>query len=363
MVSEAQKTNSQSSSANANRGSLQVLNLGSLLVGQLAQAVNWSNDSAFKKPECKPWVDLPLVANVASTPQSTPEAVVADSAPVSVVSEESKSETGPTSVVEIKEPLVPDAAPAKVVPQDKEPTTSVHETATEKLSEPGELDSLAGEIRSDAVEISQEAPPAVAEASPVVAARSEDVTLEETPPPTVTTERSIAKAEIKVEEEPVAIVDKALDTSSELVRSQSKSEQETKLEPEPASKPKAMNAESKRVAIESADRENQDAARPALQKSRDTDRVRDPKPHVSQSHKMAERVSFAKSASMPARVDQSQDDYLLQLERLVVELNMELAQVRGEQTAVDPMEQMANRIIALNLENLALREKLQQSIP
>jgi hypothetical protein len=51
------------------------------------------------------------------------------------------------------------------------------------------------------------------------------------------------------------------------------------------------------------------------------------------------------------------------LERLVVELNMELAQVRGEQIGVDPMEQMANRIIALNLENLALREKLQQSNP
>jgi hypothetical protein len=66
---------------------------------------------------------------------------------------------------------------------------------------------------------------------------------------------------------------------------------------------------------------------------------------------------------MHPKVEQSQDDYLLQLERLVVELNMELAQVRGEQIGVDPMEQMANRIIALNLENLALREKLQQSNP
>jgi hypothetical protein len=93
------------------------------------------------------------------------------------------------------------------------------------------------------------------------------------------------------------------------------------------------------------------------------DRARAPKPYVSQSPKLAERVTFAKSASMPSRADQSQDDYLLQLERLVVELNMELAQVRGEQTAVDPLEQMANRIIALNLENLALREKLQQSNP
>jgi hypothetical protein len=85
------------------------------------------------------------------------------------------------------------------------------------------------------------------------------------------------------------------------------------------------------------------------------------KPQPRSSYQGAERVPLAKPVNKSPRSEIPQDDYLLQLERLVVELNMELAQVRGEEATIDPIEQMANRIIALNLENLALREQLQQS--
>jgi hypothetical protein len=343
MVSERQNTNSQPSAANANRGSLHVLNLGPLLVGQLTQAINWSNDTAFKRPECKPWVD-------------------------------------------IKEALPSDAETAKSVTGDEGAPALVHEPATESPSEPMKLESQDGKILSDVVEIAQAG-------SSAEANRSDDVSLEVTPTPTVSEERSIAKEEWKVDEQPVAIIEYTTENRPELDRSQSSTEHESKqdsglspksevvrlekldivpnadrlgpsaVETVPASKAQEISEDSSRAAIETTSREDASAARIATQKSSDADRTGKQKPHLSSTFQMTERVSFAKSASMHPKVEQSQDDYLLQLERLVVELNMELAQVRGEQIGVDPMEQMANRIIALNLENLALREKLQQSNP
>lgn len=386
MVSEAQKTNSQSSSANANRGSLQVLNLGPLLVGQLAQAINWSNDAAFKRPECKPWVDLPPDANIASTVVSTPEAVVADLASVSVVSEESKTVSSLTSVDTIKEVSASDESTAQVVTRDEESPTSAHEPVTERLPEHAELESQDGKLQPDVVEISHEG-------SSAVATRSEDISLEVTPSPTVSEEPIITREEGEGEASPVAMLDHATESRPELEHSQSKTEHEPKLGSGPSpvpevihsdkptvvpnadrpvplevetvtsSKAQSISEDTSRAAIEIENRENSNAARIPPQKSRDADRTGKQKPHLSPAVPRVERVSFAKSTSMHPKVDQSQDDYLLQLERLVVELNMELAQVRGEQAGVDPMEQMANRIIALNLENLALREKLQQSNP
>jgi hypothetical protein len=384
-VSEAQKTNSQSSSATANRGSLQVLNLGPLLVGQLAQAINWSNDAAFKRPECKPWVDLPPDANIASTLVSTPEAVVADISAVSVVSEESKTVSSLTSVDTIKEVSASDESTAQVVTRDEESPAPPLEPATERPSEHAELESQDGKLQPDVVEISQKG-------SSAVLTRSDDVSLQVTPTPTVSEEQIIAMEE-GGDAQPAAMVDQATESRPELDHSQSKTELKPNLasglshkpediqsdkptivpntdRPVPSavetvtsSKVRNIGEDTSRAEIEIANREETNAARVTPQKSRDSDRIGKQKPHLSPTVPMAERASFAKSASMHPKADQLQDDYLLQLERLVVELNMELAQVRGEQTGADPMEQMANRIIALNLENLALREKLQQSNP
>jgi len=308
-MSEAQKVKNESSPANADRGSLQVLNLGPLLVGQLAQAINWSNDAAFKRPECKPWVDLPPDANLASI-----------------------------------------------------------------------------RLQADSVEISRNE-------SSASAIRSDDVSLEVTPTPTVSHEAVITKEEYEEGAEPVAMIDQAIASQSALDHSQCKTDHEPKLDAERSPKTEVISSQKQTIvpdtdrpvpsavdtvalrkvqslsedtslaAIEIASRENLNAAKMPPQKSRDTDRNGKQKPHLSPAVPRAERVSLAKSSILQPKVDQSQDDYLLQLERLVVELNMELAQVRGEQTGVEPLEQMANRIIALNLENLALKEKLQQSNP
>ena len=99
-----------------------------------------------------------------------------------------------------------------------------------------------------------------------------------------------------------------------------------------------------------------------LDRSRTADRLQ-PTAHIEAlSLNLEETVSFLSSSPRAPRNATSNEDYLLQLERLVLELNMELGRSRGEPKPSDPMEQMANRIIALNLENLALREKLQRSL-
>ena len=54
-------------------------------------------------------------------------------------------------------------------------------------------------------------------------------------------------------------------------------------------------------------------------------------------------------------------EYLAQLERLVLELNLELGRRDNQLQPVDPIEQLQQRILDLNLENLALREHLGTS--
>ncbi len=78
----------------------------------------------------------------------------------------------------------------------------------------------------------------------------------------------------------------------------------------------------------------------------------------SERRRDAAPVSFAslqRSVAAPA----ASDAYLSQLERLVLELNMELGRRNNEQAPTDPIEQLTQRIIELNLENLALREQIE----
>lgn len=72
-------------------------------------------------------------------------------------------------------------------------------------------------------------------------------------------------------------------------------------------------------------------------------------------------ATSAVKSHLATRQESSTDEYLAQLERLVLELNMELGRRRDDQQVADPMQQLSQRIIELNLENLALKEQLQRS--
>ena len=72
------------------------------------------------------------------------------------------------------------------------------------------------------------------------------------------------------------------------------------------------------------------------------------------SFSTADRTTASTSHTEHASVD----DYVAKLERLVLELNMELAR-RDDRPSGNTLEDLSQRILDLNLENLALREQLQ----
>ncbi len=77
------------------------------------------------------------------------------------------------------------------------------------------------------------------------------------------------------------------------------------------------------------------------------------------------RPSIARAQALPGRSGATPsgptETYLAKLERLVLELNMELIRRHESDQAVDPVEQLTQRIIELNLENMELKEMLQRA--
>ncbi len=70
--------------------------------------------------------------------------------------------------------------------------------------------------------------------------------------------------------------------------------------------------------------------------------------------------SRATAIQRPSCTDSSLETYLAQLEQLVLQLNMELG--RRDQASSDPIQDLSQRVIDLNLENLALKEQLRQTV-
>lgn len=305
MLSEEPKKSKSTALGDRVCGSLQSMNLGALLVGQLSQAINWSNDSSFKKPECRPWVELPAVSggikNERLNSEATPDPVVE-----------------PTSIVKVTESNNADDANVDV-----------------NSSAPLEATSVVCEKESiEQAENSELSPPAME--LPEEVAREEIV--------------ATVQVEIVAKPSEVALAEVALESDTVPDSSIEASAKEIKEVAKPSS-------------VVKTPRQDSIQSKPVEQLT-DVEVVsKSANPHKRTSYQVAERMPLARADSRSSRVEAPQDDYLMQLERLVVELNMELARVRGEEATVDPIEQMANRIIALNLENLALREQLQQSNP
>jgi len=389
MASENQATKKHTGPSELVCRPLQAMNLGSLIVGDLARAINWANDPAFTKPECKPWVELPMAASSVTPSDSGVDAVVVS------VSSETIAE-GRESPVVTEEEIIPksvDVEPvsaASVAPEAMNHVNGSTGTPTSKMAEPedAEVDTL-----MDGAAVSSESSLAAVEAV-VVSSSAERVPVEEEVPKTSSVssiELQATSREISIDsslsDQPVSsnsvkdrLVDQPPDQGRDVLESSSRPTVDARpavteitmaLEPEaskiPEKKPNPkITEEPLTVNRPRAARETMNPAsreRPSIEVNSGSRPVRDGVPVSRVTPTSIERLPLPKLSSPALRGDQSQDDYLIQLERLVVELNMELARVRGEQDEVDPIEQMANRIIALNLENLALKEKLQQTQP
>jgi hypothetical protein len=371
MVSETQDKSRASVASHANGGSLQKMNLGSLLVGQLGQAINWSNDASFKKPECKPWVDLPIsdveLTSKPSPVEPTPsqQAEPARETPVAVT-------TSQPTVVDVPEEItveeVSDSQPTVVSSIDSTVDTTVDSKIEPESAKSSSSDQV--EAPTTTIEAKRETDVDNVQASSAIAIQPQN--------------------EIEIDAKSKSSLDESVTQSRKAEEIAAAPSAATVAEPDPAvpapPAPTPQKPPAKAASSEVASARELPSALPAAideRSTNETEVVAPAAPVAIRTNAASKPVSSmgsnvvssgpsqkTKSFDKPvlpttlrpiASGEQSQEEYLLQLERLVVELNMELASVRGEQEAIDPIEQMANRIIALNLENLALREKLQRT--
>jgi hypothetical protein len=320
-------------------GSLQAMNLGCMPLGQLGQLLNWRNEQSYTVPDRKPWVDLPLAA------ESTKPVEAPSPQPV-------QQPVGPSDVVA--------AATTTETPTEE---NALQEAKAQELA----AQELAAElaVKAEAEAAAKEAAAAYeAAANTAKKAAIEEATARET---AVAKETAAKEAVAKESQEAAARELAAKETAARVVAARvaaAKQAADTKAAAESA--PAQLSAPS----VPTVAKENKlDVASKRILSTasqREDNRVVDSQPTIARTEPLSlnlnETVPFLPSTHRPPRNESSSDDYLLQLERLVLELNMELGRSRGEPKPVDPMEQMANRIIALNLENLALREKLQRTL-
>ena len=378
MASEIQIENQSPIGWQPVAGSLQAMNLGCMPLGQLGALVNWRNEQTFTAPDCKPWVELPLAAaNTASVSMPSALASAEASKPV---------ETPPTQSVQ------PSANDTEVMATPPSIESSVDENAAhDAMAKELAAQELAAKEEAlqeaKAKEIAENAAKEEAEKAAASAREAAEIAAKEV------TEREAKEAEAKeaaakeaAAKEAAAKEAAAKEAAAREAVTRDVAEKQavaTEVAAESAPIPVSSNPSVLSATVETISkpilnrptmpsigeeiRTDNDPRRSVtsstqLDRSRTADRLQ-PTAHIEAlSLNLDETVSFPSSNPRAPRNATSNEDYLLQLERLVLELNMELGRSRGEPKPSDPMEQMANRIIALNLENLALREKLQRSL-
>ena len=342
-------------------GSLQAMNLGCMPLGQLGQLLNWRNEQSYTVPDRKPWVDLPLAAESTKPVEApSPQPVQQPVGPSDVVAAATTTET-PTEENALQEAKAQELA-AQELAAAKEAEAARETAAAEAAKDAAAAEEASAKAKADADKEAAAAYEAAANAAKKAAI--EEATARET---AVAKETAAKEAVAKESQEAAARELAAKETAARVVAARvaaAKQAADTKAAAESA--PAQLSAPS--VPIVAKETKPDVASKKSLSKDsqREDNRIMDSQPTRARTEPLSlnlnEPVPFLPSTHRPPRNESSSDDYLLQLERLVLELNMELGRSRGEPKPVDPMEQMANRIIALNLENLALREKLQRTL-
>lgn len=346
-------------------GSLQAMNLGCMPLGQLGQLVNWRNEKTYTLPECNPWVELPLAAVITSD-QSVPAAVVS--------AELTKPVEAPT-LQPVQQPVGPSdvvaAAPTSETPTDEKALleaqaeeAKAHKLAAQEIAAAAVKEAAAAkelEAAKQAAAAEDVAAKAKAAADKEASAASEAAANAATK--AATEERAARDATVARE---AATKEAAAKEAQESAARETSAKQAAATKAAAESAPAQLSVPSVPTFAKEIKSDVATKRSPALVSQREDNRVADSQPTGTRTEPLSlnldETAPFLASSHRAPRNESSSDDYLLQLERLVLELNMELGRSRGEPKPVDPIEQMANRIIALNLENLALREKLQRTL-
>ena len=336
------------------------MNLGAMLMGRLSEAINWGNSASFRTPQCDPWVGL----------------VSAESE--SVKSNDSVVESVPTIVaeqpieVDSQERIAKEAslAEAEAMAQPNAKPSAAQEAAAQEAAaqEAAALEAAAKEAA--AKEIAKQEAAANEAASKEIAARA--AVAKEANENEIATQAAAAKeaAEKEAAEKEIFAKEAAakLALANEAAAKDAAKAEAAKIEAaHEAAAIEAARAEA--LAIQSAAQQSaaQQAAAMVASAKAPAPITRSTEPAKSVAT-MGASVGMTAVRSMPPiptldshrtqRTDTALDDYLGKLERLVLELNMELGR-RKDQSPTDPIEQLSHRIIELNLENMALRERLE----
>ncbi len=342
-------------SANARKQSLQAIGWGAVAMHQLASLINWSNSKDAPQPSVTPWTALESsTATVVSTPTST----------------------------DSQEPVTPSSAPpvaATALPQTEQ-LTSVTTTndAVPPQAQP-DVEAL------DAERIAQQK------------LQEEKLQEEKRQAEKLNAEKlaQAQKAQEKLEQEKIAQQKLEQQRLAQLNLERQRLEQEKlaqeKLEQQ-ALELKTLE-QKKLEQARLAEKENQHQAIDDSKKTQPpVERLETPSKIVPElvkespvpaatvatspaSRQMPQRVSVGVPKSQPIIAalppaelslphqrpqasDASVDAYLTRLEQLVLQLNMELGR-RAENAASDPIQELSQRVLDLNFENLALKEKLR----
>jgi len=366
-------------------GSLQAMNLGSMPLGQLGQLVNWRNEHAYTIPDRKPWVDLPLAAtNPGNAPAPAASTSVEPTKPAEIIAPESVPQplaapgtvaTAPTSESSANDAALQEAKEQELGAVAAKAAATAAEEATAREAAAREAAAREAAAREAAAREAAAREAAAREAAAREAAASEAAASEAAAREAAASEAAASEAAAR---EAAAREAAAREAAAKQVAETEPAANSAPTEPPALSSPSESIAEMESAAkpipneprVPTAAKETKSdialKGSPSAASKPDSNRITESQLTRARSEPLSlhlnEIAPIAPSNLRAPRSESSSDDYLLQLERLVLELNMELGRSRGEPKPVDPLEQMANRIIALNLENLALREKLQRTL-
>lgn len=345
--------------------------LGAQPLSGLASLINWKNSTSHQRPALDPWGHIALSINSdASTVPATTEAPQPTAEPVAIV-----EAATPTIAPVALEPII-EAPAASIV----EPTPPVQPAPTPPVQE------IAVQAPPVAI-VSEPVPPVAVASKPAAPVQvvAEQVVAESAPatPPQAVLQTTTPKVSNQV-------ADSKVETAKPIVAESvpekaTRKESERVVAPKPIPQPVAETPMPESIAVTAPQSPIIDPPKVQIDKPIQS-KTNSPEPKTptappTKSTSIATPVSRPPAATQrpaasampewkptakvarPTDATSSGDEYLRQLERLIIELNMELGMRDGDSPAQEPdqMSLLVQRMIDLNLQNLALKEQLREA--
>jgi len=297
--------------------------MGSLTLKEFGEAINWANSSTFRPPILTPWAFLETLEPVAE--------------PV-VVLVETTGPPEPEVSTELGAAITVQSAPAEPeITHETQPPIALPEVAGPPITVTEKADAGISPTAPPAAAPPAAAPPAAVAPAAVVAVEAETIRTVTLPPEPKPSE---PKLEIEEREATKPAPAKPEQAKPEPIKPEPIKPEPIKPEPakpEPVTTPAPV------------------PLRPVPVAKKPTPVLADVPASVTPPRSRA--ISSSNQVVAPASVDEPSSDYLMKLERLVLELSRELGQ--RDSGTNDPYQDLSKRVISLSLENMELREHLR----